>query len=99
MIRCVARCSELVKIGAVSLGSVHRGRTMTLAEWCVFGALLLYLLTIVSIKWIRFRGFDNSAPRYPGLLRGRHRAARARRSPERDRDLSVLRLCGAARRT
>ena len=29
---------------------------MTLAEWCVFGALLLYLLTIVSIKWIGFRG-------------------------------------------
>ncbi|MGY3547928.1 putative MAPEG superfamily protein [Bradyrhizobium sp. USDA 4472] len=36
---------------------------MTLAEWCVLGALLLYLLTIVSIKWIRFRGFDNSRPR------------------------------------
>jgi len=36
---------------------------MTLAEWCVFGALLLYLLTIASIKWIRFRSFDNSRPR------------------------------------
>jgi uncharacterized MAPEG superfamily protein len=36
---------------------------MTLAEWCVLGALLLYLLTITSIKWIRFRGFDNSRPR------------------------------------
>ena len=40
---------------------------MTLAEWCVFGALLLYLLTIVSIKWIRFRGFDNSRPRDPAF--------------------------------
>ncbi|MGY0571191.1 MAPEG family protein [Bradyrhizobium sp. RDM12] len=38
---------------------------MTLAEWCVLGALLLYLLTIGSIKWIRFRGFDNSRPRDP----------------------------------
>lgn len=36
---------------------------MTLAEWCVLGALLLYLLTIASIKWIRFRDFDNSRPR------------------------------------
>ena len=40
---------------------------MTLAEWCVFGALLLYLLTIGAIKWIRFRGFDNSRPRDPAF--------------------------------
>lgn len=38
---------------------------MTLAEWCVLGALLLYLVTIASIKWTRFRGFDNSRPRDP----------------------------------
>jgi len=38
---------------------------MTIAEWCVFGALMLYLLTIASIKWIRFRRFDNSKPRDP----------------------------------
>ncbi|MBR1087441.1 MAPEG family protein [Bradyrhizobium manausense] len=38
---------------------------MTLAEWGVLGALLLYLITIASIKWIRFRGFDNSRPRDP----------------------------------
>jgi uncharacterized MAPEG superfamily protein len=36
---------------------------MTLAEWCIFGALLLYLATIASIKWIRFGRFDNSKPR------------------------------------
>ncbi|SFN69832.1 Uncharacterized conserved protein, MAPEG superfamily [Bradyrhizobium sp. Ghvi] len=40
---------------------------MTLAEWCVLGAVLLYLLTIVSIKWIRFRSFDNSRPRNPAF--------------------------------
>jgi uncharacterized MAPEG superfamily protein len=40
---------------------------MTLAEWCVFGALLLYLLTIVAIKWIRFGRFDNSQPRDPAF--------------------------------
>ena len=38
---------------------------MTLAEWCVLGALLLYLLTIGSIKWFRFRRFDNAKPRDP----------------------------------
>jgi uncharacterized MAPEG superfamily protein len=36
---------------------------MTIAEWCVFGTLMLYLLTIASIKWIGFRRFDNSKPR------------------------------------
>jgi uncharacterized MAPEG superfamily protein len=38
---------------------------MTVAEWCVFGTLMLYLLTIASIKWIGFRGFDNARPRDP----------------------------------
>jgi uncharacterized MAPEG superfamily protein len=38
---------------------------MTLAELCVLGALLLYLVTIASIKWIRYRHFDNSRPRDP----------------------------------
>jgi uncharacterized MAPEG superfamily protein len=40
---------------------------MTLAEWCVFGALLLYLSTIAAVKWIRFRRFDNSRPRDPAF--------------------------------
>jgi uncharacterized MAPEG superfamily protein len=40
---------------------------MTPAEWCVFGALLLTLLTIVPIKWIGFRRFDNAKPRDPGF--------------------------------
>ena len=41
---------------------------MTLAEFCVLGALLLYLTTIVSIKWTRFRIFDNSRPRDPAFF-------------------------------
>ncbi|MFT5556057.1 MAG: putative MAPEG superfamily protein [Bradyrhizobium sp.] len=41
------------------------GGTMTIAEWCVFGTLMLSLLTIVSVKWISFRSFDNSRPRDP----------------------------------
>jgi uncharacterized MAPEG superfamily protein len=40
---------------------------MTLAEWCVLGALLLYLLTIASIKWLRHRRFDNAKPRDPAF--------------------------------
>jgi len=43
------------------------GETMTIAEWCVFGTLLLYLLTIASIKWIGSRSFDNSNPRDPAF--------------------------------
>ncbi len=38
---------------------------MTAAEWCVFGTLMLYLLTIAPIKWIGFRRFDNARPRDP----------------------------------
>ena len=36
---------------------------MTIAEWCVFGTLLLYLLTIASVKWTAWGRFDNSKPR------------------------------------
>ena len=38
---------------------------MTIAEWCVFGTLMLYLLTIVSVKWSGHRAFDNAKPRDP----------------------------------
>jgi uncharacterized MAPEG superfamily protein len=38
---------------------------MTVAEWCVFGTLMLYLLTIAPIKWLGFRRFDNARPRDP----------------------------------
>jgi uncharacterized MAPEG superfamily protein len=40
---------------------------MTVAEWCIFGILLLYLLTIAPVKWIRFRRFDNAKPRDPAF--------------------------------
>ena len=40
---------------------------MTVAEWCIFGSLMLYLLSIASVKWIRFRRFDNSRPRDPAF--------------------------------
>ena len=40
---------------------------MTVAEWCIFGALMLYLLTIAAVKWIGYRRFDNSKPRDPAF--------------------------------
>jgi uncharacterized MAPEG superfamily protein len=38
---------------------------MTIAEWCVFAIVMLYLVSIAPIKWLRFRRFDNSRPRDP----------------------------------
>ena len=50
---------------------------MTAAEWCVFGTLMLYLLTIAPIKWIGFRRFDNSRPRDAGFYNDDPIASRA----------------------
>ena len=48
---------------------------MTIAEWCVFGTLMLALLSIAPIKWIGYRQFDNARPRdaafYQDPLRAR----------------------------
>ena len=38
---------------------------MTVAEWCVFGTLMLYLLTILGAKWAGGRAFNNARPRDP----------------------------------
>jgi uncharacterized MAPEG superfamily protein len=47
---------------------------MTIAEWCVFGTLMLYLLTIASVKWAGHRDFDNARPREPSFYEGAIRA-------------------------
>jgi uncharacterized MAPEG superfamily protein len=41
---------------------------MTIAEWCVFGAVMLYLLTIAPFKVIDPRRFDNAKPRDPAFF-------------------------------
>ena len=41
---------------------------MTIAEWCVFGTVMLYLLTIAPFKVIGFPRFDNSKPRDPAFF-------------------------------
>jgi uncharacterized MAPEG superfamily protein len=43
---------------------------MTVAEWCVFGSLMLYLLTIAPVKAIGLRRFDNAKPRDPTFYDG-----------------------------
>jgi uncharacterized MAPEG superfamily protein len=40
---------------------------MTIAEWCIFGAVILYLLTIAPFKAGNARSFDNSKPRDPAF--------------------------------
>jgi uncharacterized MAPEG superfamily protein len=47
--------------------AARRGGTMTVAEWCVFGSLMLYLLTIAPVKAIGLRRFDNAKPRDPAF--------------------------------
>ena len=40
---------------------------MTIAEWSLLAAVLLYLLTIAPVKPIGYREFDNSRPRDPAF--------------------------------
>ena len=47
---------------------------MTVAEYCVFACVALYLLTIVPVKWIGFRDYDNSRPRNPAFYEDAIRA-------------------------
>jgi uncharacterized MAPEG superfamily protein len=47
---------------------------MTVAEWCVFGAVLLYLLTLSAGKLSDIRRFDNANPRDPAFFQDPLRA-------------------------
>jgi uncharacterized MAPEG superfamily protein len=40
---------------------------MTIADWCILGAVLLYLLTLAPIKVLGRGAFKNSAPRDPAF--------------------------------
>ena len=40
---------------------------MTIAEWCIFASVLLYLITIVPVKWISTGQYDNAQPRDPAF--------------------------------
>jgi uncharacterized MAPEG superfamily protein len=47
---------------------------MTIAEYCIFGVVALYLLTIVPFKWAGFRQYDSSKPRDPAFYQDAIRA-------------------------
>lgn len=40
---------------------------MTISEWMIFAAVIMYLLTLVPVKAIGYRKFDNSNPRDPAF--------------------------------
>ncbi|MEO7364976.1 MAG: MAPEG family protein [Sphingomicrobium sp.] len=40
---------------------------MTIAEWCLFGSVMLYLLTLAPTKALAPRVFDNANPRDPSF--------------------------------
>jgi uncharacterized MAPEG superfamily protein len=42
---------------------------MTLAEWMIFAAVVLYLLTVAPVKAVAHKTFDNSKPRDPTFYR------------------------------
>jgi uncharacterized MAPEG superfamily protein len=54
-------------LSVLSLVACRVGGAMTVAEWCVFGTLMVYLLTIVPVKWIGFRSYNNAKPRDPSF--------------------------------
>jgi len=47
---------------------------MTIAEWCVFASVMLYLLTIVPVKWTSAKQYDNTRPRDPAFYQDGLRA-------------------------
>ena len=42
---------------------------MTIGEWAILGAVLLYLLTLAPVKAVGHRSFDNANPREPSFYR------------------------------
>jgi uncharacterized MAPEG superfamily protein len=47
---------------------------MTVAELCIFGVVAIYLLTIVPVKWLSSRPYDNSKQRDPAFFEDALRA-------------------------
>jgi uncharacterized MAPEG superfamily protein len=47
---------------------------MTIAEWCIFASVMLYLVTIVPVKWADAKQSDNARPRDPAFYRDGLRA-------------------------
>src|SRR6201994_1665177 len=65
---------------------------MTVAEFCIFGVVAIYLLTIVPVKWIGSQ-YDNSKPRDPAFFED---ALRARALGAHQNGLEVFPFFAAA---
>src|SRR5215467_12064566 len=50
------------------------GGSMTVAEYCIFACVAIYLLTIVSVKKLGSGQYDNSKPRDPAFYQDAIRA-------------------------
>jgi uncharacterized MAPEG superfamily protein len=42
---------------------------MTLAEWMIYTAVILYLVTVAPVKAVGYKTFDNSNPRDPAFYK------------------------------
>lgn len=47
--------------------SAREGALVTVAEWCLFGAVILYLGTVAPAKAFGYREFNNATPRDNGF--------------------------------
>ena len=47
---------------------------MSIADWCILGAVLIYLLTLAPVKVLGHREFRNSTPRDPAFYQDAVRA-------------------------
>ena len=73
------------------------GGTMTVAEWCIFGARAALSADDRAVQMDRLRAASTTRkPRDPAFYEDPLARARARRPPQRHRDLSVLRRRRAA---
>jgi uncharacterized MAPEG superfamily protein len=66
---------------------------MTIAEWMLFGAVLIYLLTIAPFKPLGYREFDNAKPRDPKFY---ERPLRARALGAHNNGIETFPLFAAA---
>ena len=66
-IRAPARSCQARASADIVAKLTAKGFAMTVAEWCIFGAVILYLLTIVPFKALGSPGFDNGRPRDLGF--------------------------------
>jgi len=61
--------SRLKEKLTVDIKSGMEAAFVTLAEWTIFAAVILYLATVAPVKAIGYKAFDNSNPRSPAFYK------------------------------